>query len=75
MSVATIKSVRTVLVHLPLARPLNGPFGRLEARHNLVVIVETSHGARGIGEVWSNFPPGVAASARISSSSYWPGFW
>lgn len=57
MSAATIKSVRTVLVRLPLPRPLNGPFGRLDARHNLVVIVETSGGARGIGEVWSNFPP------------------
>jgi len=57
MSVATIKSVRTVLVRLALPRPMNGPFGRLEARHNLVVIVETSGGARGIGEVWSNFPP------------------
>jgi L-alanine-DL-glutamate epimerase-like enolase superfamily enzyme len=54
---ATIRSVRTVLVRLPLPRPMNGPFGRLEARHNLVVVVETSHGARGIGEVWSNFPP------------------
>ena len=57
MSIATIRSVRTVLVRLPLPRPLNGPFGRLDARHNLVVIVETSGGARGIGEVWSNFPP------------------
>lgn len=53
----TIRSVRTVLVRLPLPRPMNGPFGRLEARHNLVVIVETSGGARGFGEVWSNFPP------------------
>lgn len=57
MSAITIKSVRTVLVRLALPRPMNGPFGRLEARHNLVVIVETSGGARGIGEVWSNFPP------------------
>ena len=54
---ATIKSVHAVLVRMPLPRPMNGPFGRLEARHNLVVIVETSGGARGIGEVWSNFPP------------------
>ncbi len=29
MSAMTIKSVRTVLVRLPLSRPMNGPFGRL----------------------------------------------
>lgn len=57
MTAPAITAVRTVLVCLPLPRPIAGPFGRLEARHNLIVAVETDDGIRGLGEVWSNFPP------------------
>ncbi|MBM3599883.1 MAG: mandelate racemase/muconate lactonizing enzyme family protein [Alphaproteobacteria bacterium] len=57
MTAPTIAAVRTILVRLALPRPMAGPFGWLEARHNLVVVVETRDGVRGLGEVWSNFPP------------------
>jgi len=36
---------------------MGGPFGQLAARHNLIAVVETDRGSRGIGEVWANFPP------------------
>ncbi|MBM3549128.1 MAG: mandelate racemase/muconate lactonizing enzyme family protein [Alphaproteobacteria bacterium] len=52
-----IVSVRTILVRQALARPMAGPFGQLAARHNLIVVIETDRGSRGLGEVWANFPP------------------
>jgi len=55
--VSKIVSIRTILVRHALARPMAGPFGQLSARHNLLVVVETDLGSRGIGEVWANFPP------------------
>ncbi len=57
MSAPKIVSVRTILVRHALARPMAGPFGQLAARHNLIAIVETDRGSRGLGEVWANFPP------------------
>ena len=57
MTSARIESVRCLLLRLPLAQPIHGPFGRLTARPNLVAIVETSAGVRGLGEIWANFPP------------------
>ena len=41
-----------------------GPFGELATRHNLIVVIETDGGPRGIGEVWSNFPPWGCAERK-----------
>lgn len=57
MTGARIESVRCLLLRLPLPQPIDGPFGRLSARPNLIAVVETSAGVRGIGEIWANFPP------------------
>ncbi|MET0607032.1 MAG: enolase C-terminal domain-like protein, partial [Beijerinckiaceae bacterium] len=54
---ARIRRVEPILLRLPLERPILGPFGRLDARPNLIVRVETSDGAVGLGEAWANFPP------------------
>ncbi len=64
MSAPKIISVRTLLIRLPLPRPMAGPFGQLAARHNLLVVIETDGGSRGIGEVWSNFPPWGCAERK-----------
>ncbi|HET6520207.1 MAG TPA: mandelate racemase/muconate lactonizing enzyme family protein [Geminicoccaceae bacterium] len=56
MTAGTIRDVRAVLVRAPLPRPIVGPFGTLEARPNLLAVVETGGGFRGVGEVWANFP-------------------
>lgn len=52
----TITDIKTVLFRFPLPRPIVAPFGRLDARHNLIVIAETDGGSRGLGEIWANFP-------------------
>ncbi len=57
MSATTIARVETILLRLPLARPIVGPFGTLTARPNLIARVELEGGAIGIGEIWGNFPP------------------
>ena len=51
MSAARIEAVRCLLLRLPLPQPIDGPFGRLTARPNLIAIVETSAGVQGIGEI------------------------
>ncbi|MBL6928699.1 MAG: mandelate racemase/muconate lactonizing enzyme family protein [Rhodospirillales bacterium] len=51
-----ISDLRTVLLRFPLPRPIVAPFGRLDARHNLIVIAQTDGGAQGLGEIWANFP-------------------
>ncbi|MGP1396299.1 MAG: mandelate racemase/muconate lactonizing enzyme family protein [Inquilinaceae bacterium] len=57
MPAPQIVDVRALLVRLPLTTPLIGPFGVMEARHNLIAVVRTSGGIDGLGEVWANFPP------------------
>lgn len=57
MDSPTIIDVRGLLIRLPLETPLTGPFGVMEARHNLIAVVRTSGGIEGIGEIWANFPP------------------
>lgn len=57
-----IDDVRVVLVKAPLEAPIIAPFGRVDVRHNLLVLVRLADGAareviEGIGEVWANFPP------------------
>ena len=52
-----ITSVETLMLRLPMERPLVGPFGRLDARPNLLVRVGVESGVHGLGEVWANFPP------------------
>lgn len=51
-----LSNLRAVLFRFPLPRPIIAPFGRLDARHNLVVVAETDGGHRGLGEIWANFP-------------------
>ena len=57
MTARRIRRVETVLLRQPLARPIVGPFGTLDARPNLLARVELEGGAVGWGEVWGNFPP------------------
>jgi D-galactarolactone cycloisomerase len=57
-----IDDVRVVLVKAPLEAPIIAPFGRVDVRHNLLVLVRLEDGddsdrIQGIGEVWANFPP------------------
>jgi D-galactarolactone cycloisomerase len=54
---ARITRVETHMLRLPLERPIVGPFGRLDARPNLLVRVVLDSGVEGIGEIWANFPP------------------
>ncbi|MHB2169704.1 mandelate racemase/muconate lactonizing enzyme family protein [Alsobacter sp. R-9] len=56
-SPARIVGVETIMLRLPLERPIVGPFGRLDARPNLLVRVRTDAGIEGLGEIWANFPP------------------
>lgn len=57
MNAPTITKLRVALVAAPLANPIVAPFGTVTTRHNILVRVETSDGAWGIGESWGNFPP------------------
>jgi D-galactarolactone cycloisomerase len=52
-----IDDVRVVLIKAPLDAPIIAPFGRVDVRHNLLVLVRLVGGIEGIGEVWANFPP------------------
>ena len=56
MSDPILADLRLVLYRFPLPRPIVAPFGRLDARHNLVVVAETDGGQQGLGEIWANFP-------------------
>jgi L-alanine-DL-glutamate epimerase-like enolase superfamily enzyme len=68
-----IETLRCVLLRVPLAEPITGPFGRLTARPNLIAVVETSAGVRGIGEIWANFPPwGAAERAAVVEAAIRP---
>ncbi|MBN9069959.1 MAG: hypothetical protein J0H60_26960, partial [Rhizobiales bacterium] len=57
LNAPTITKLRVALVAAPLANPIVAPFGTVTTRHNILVRVETSDGAWGIGESWGNFPP------------------
>lgn len=73
MTSARIQSVRCLLLRLPLAEPINGPFGRLTSRPNLIAVIETSAGVRGLGEIWANFPPwGPAERAAVVEEAIRP---
>jgi L-alanine-DL-glutamate epimerase-like enolase superfamily enzyme len=52
-----ITRLRVALVTAPLENPIVAPFGTVTTRHNILVRVETSDGAWGLGETWGNFPP------------------
>ena len=56
VSTHTLKDIRVELFRFPLAQPMQSPFGRLAARHNLLVIAELDNGVKGLGEIWANFP-------------------
>lgn len=56
MGQAKIKSIRTVLLSVPLTVPTDLPVGRWTSRPNLLVVIEASSGETGVGEVWVNFP-------------------
>jgi L-alanine-DL-glutamate epimerase-like enolase superfamily enzyme len=73
MSAGPIESVRSVLLKVPLPKPIRGPFGELRARPHLVAMVETAGGQRGVGEIWGNFPPwGPQERAQIVAHAIAP---
>ncbi|HEX2556091.1 MAG TPA: mandelate racemase/muconate lactonizing enzyme family protein [Microvirga sp.] len=57
MNAPVITRLRVALVTAPLENPIVAPFGTVTTRHNILVRVETSDGAWGLGETWGNFPP------------------
>ena len=52
-----IADLRICLVRAKVEHPIVAPFGRVDVRHNLLVLAELEDGTTGIGEVWANFPP------------------
>jgi L-alanine-DL-glutamate epimerase-like enolase superfamily enzyme len=52
----TITDIRTILLRVPLDAPTELPYGNWVDRRNLIVVVETSTGVRGAGEIWINVP-------------------
>ena len=76
---ARITRVETHMLRLPLERPIVGPFGRLDARPNLLVRVVLDSGVEGIGEIWAQFPamgmPGTHRDCpkRPGSTAGWRG--
>jgi L-alanine-DL-glutamate epimerase-like enolase superfamily enzyme len=57
MDAPRITAIEPILIKLPLERPIEGPFGRLDARPNLLIRATLESGEVGLGEVWANFPP------------------
>lgn len=56
MAQPTVKSLRPLLLSVPLEIPTDLPVGAWTSRPNLLVIIEASTGETGVGEVWVNFP-------------------
>jgi L-alanine-DL-glutamate epimerase-like enolase superfamily enzyme len=61
-----IVDVRTLILSCPLPRPVEMSFGRMTARTNAFVLIETDEGLTGIGETWTNFPSWAAAERRLT---------
>lgn len=70
MAQSTIKSVRPILLSVPLETPTDLPVGRWTSRPNLLVIVEASTGETGVGEIWVNFPTWGCADRIAGLDNY-----
>jgi L-alanine-DL-glutamate epimerase-like enolase superfamily enzyme len=57
---ATLARVEAHVFHAPIAEPIRTSFGTMTERVAVFVRVEDSDGARGWGEIWSNFPTASA---------------
>lgn len=60
MSAATLARVEAHVFRTPIKEPVRTSFGTMTERVAVFVRVEDSHGARGWGEIWSNFPTASA---------------
>ncbi|MDP1839829.1 MAG: mandelate racemase/muconate lactonizing enzyme family protein [Reyranella sp.] len=60
MNAATLARVEAHVFHTPIAEPIRTSFGTMTERVAVFVRVEDSDGARGWGEIWSNFPTASA---------------
>ena len=60
MTSATLARVEAHVFHAPIKEPVRTSFGTMAERVAVFVRVEDSDGARGWGEVWSNFPTASA---------------
>lgn len=56
-----IIAIRPLLLSIPLESPLRRNQATLTEHRNLIVLVETSEGLRGSGEIWINQPVGGGA--------------
>jgi D-galactarolactone cycloisomerase len=60
MTSATLARVEAHVFHAPIKEPVRTSFGTMSERVAVFVRVEDSDGARGWGEIWSNFPTASA---------------
>lgn len=60
MTTATLARVEAHVFRTPIAEPVRTSFGTMAERVAVFVRVEDSDGARGWGEIWSNFPTASA---------------
>ena len=60
MSTATLARVEAHVFRAPIQEPVRTSFGTMAERVAVFVKVEDSDGARGWGEIWSNFPTASA---------------
>lgn len=60
MSEAILARVEAHVFHAPIEQPVRTSFGTMTERVAVFVRVEDSDGARGWGEIWSNFPTASA---------------
>ena len=60
MNAATLARVEAHVFHTPITEPIRTSFGTMTERVAVFVKVEDSDGARGWGEIWSNFPTASA---------------
>jgi D-galactarolactone cycloisomerase len=60
MTSATLARVEAHVFHAPIKEPVRISFGTMSERVAVFVRIEDSDGARGWGEIWSNFPTASA---------------
>ena len=60
MTSATLARVEAHVFHAPIKEPVRTSFGTMSERVAVFVRIEDSDGARGWGEIWSNFPTASA---------------
>lgn len=65
MSAATLARVEAHVFHTPIKEPVRTSFGTMTERVAVFVRVEDSDGARGWGEIWSNFPTASAGHRAL----------